>query len=152
MNLLCKATALRRFDSEGMRRSKPITLAILLCCLAAGCETMTPQDRLVLEQRRVSGPLYQKMMREEPLALGEIVELSKKKVPPPVIIRYVDNSLGEYRLTTEDVIRLRRAGVSTQIIDFLLATPGAAPDPYMNYPSNWRDYPYPLVYVRSYRQ
>jgi hypothetical protein len=95
----------------------------LAATLFAGCLSLGNSERQLLESHRVPLPLSQKMVHRRPLTLADITELSARHVPPPFIIRYVDNSLAEYQLTTDEVLRLRRSGVSHEVIDFLLTTP-----------------------------
>jgi hypothetical protein len=108
----------------------PLAVA-LAATLFAGCATLSTSERQLLERHRVSATLSQKMAQLRPLTLAEIVELSARKVPPDFIIRYVDESLADYQLTTEEVLRLRRSGVNDGVIDFLLTTPQRAADALM---------------------
>jgi hypothetical protein len=110
-------------------RAHILPLAIALAAtLFAGCATLNNSERQLLENHRVPAPLSQKMVHRRPLTLADISELSARHVPPAFIIRYVDDSLAEYQLTTDEVLRLRRSGVSHEVIDFLLTTPQRAAD------------------------
>jgi len=133
-----------------MKRS---VLAILFSMTLCGCATFGTQDRQVLLQQKVSASLYEKMLRNQSLTLGEIVELSRKNVPSPVIVRYVDGTLEEYPLKTEDVIRLRREGVTNEVIDYLLTTPSLTVDQAFVRDRYWWDRTYRpiLVYPRRGR-
>lgn len=95
---------------------------MLAIALFGGCATIKEQDRQVLIEHKVSGPLYEKMVHREVLTLSEIAQLSARKVPPNFIIQYVDSSLAEYQLTTQDVLVLRGVGVNEKVIDYLLTT------------------------------
>ena len=99
-----------------------MAIAALAFALLAGCATIPEQDRQVLQAHRIPAPLYEKMLHREALALSEIAQLSARRVPPEFIIRYIDASLAEYQLTTDDVLVLRGVGVSDKVIDFLLTT------------------------------
>jgi hypothetical protein len=123
---------------------KSRALAILVAMTLCSCATLGEGDRQILLRQKVSASLLQKMHRSESLTLNEIVELSKKNVPPPVIVRYIDGTLEEYQLKTEDVLNLRRAGVNNAVIDYLLSTAGASADPMIDRDPFWWD--------RSYRQ
>jgi hypothetical protein len=101
---------------------KPLAAFALIASLA-GCATLTERDRQILHNRRIPTPLYEKMLRNRPLVLAEIVELSRKNVPPELIVRYLDDTFAAYPLRTEDVLWLRRAGVRDEVIDYLLRTP-----------------------------
>lgn len=104
--------------------SRGVLAAIVAVALAqfSGCSTINEHDRRVLHEHQIPAPLYQKMVRREPLALSEIAQLSARHVPADFIIRYVDSSLAEYQLTTNDVLILRGVGVSSEVIDYLLTT------------------------------
>lgn len=99
----------------------------------SGCATLDHDDRLVLAEHNVSPPLYEKMKHGEPLAVPDIIELWSKGLPGPFIIRYVRETEASYRLTVDDVSELKEAGVSPDVINYLLATPpvyGPAVYPY----------------------
>ena len=113
---------------------------------------MTERDRLVLQRQKVPAPLYAKMLRHHPLELGEIVELSRKNVPPNTIVRYIDTTLAEYQLKTEDVVQLRRAGVSSDVIDYLLTTPGLNANRVQPYDPFWMDRAYRPIVIHHYHR
>jgi hypothetical protein len=122
---------------------KTFRLLLAICALSLGaCATLYHRDREFLQQHGVSGPLYEKMLHQEPLTVPEIIELSQHSVPPPFIIHYLQNSYFVYRLNTDDVLHLRKAGVAHEVIDYLLATPTMySPQG----PAGW--YPYdPVLY------
>jgi len=128
-------------------------LAVIGLGLLTGCVAISEPDRRVLREHRVPGPLYQKMLHREPLSLVEIAELSASSVPPAFIIRYVDESLAEYQLTTDEVLRLRRAGVSHEVIDFLLTTPQRSPRAGLDYDPFWNARVYqPVIIHRHYHR
>ena len=58
----------------------------------------------------------------EPLELSEIEHLVQKQVPDEQILYHLRRGKAVYQLTTNDVERLRKAGVSGDIIDFMLST------------------------------
>jgi hypothetical protein len=89
----------------------------------AGCATLSDQERAELRRHRVSPALYETMTRDRVLTLAEIVELSRKRVPDNLIVHYIEETESVYTLRTDDVTRLRRAGVSKTVIDYLLQTP-----------------------------
>ena len=115
----------------------------LMMALLTGCVTITQQDRQVLLDRKVPSPLYEKMLHREVLELSEIAQLSARRVPPEFIIRYIDNSLAEYHLTTDDVLVLRSVGVNDKVIDFLLSTASGQPIVVNRYPY------WPPTYTRT---
>lgn len=100
---------------------------------------MSEKDRLVLQAQSVPAPLLARMQRHQPLDLSEIVELSRRNVPPTLIVRYIENTVAEYSLRTEDVLQLRCAGVSPFVIDYLLSTPALSAAQLHNYDPFWWD-------------
>jgi hypothetical protein len=101
-----------------------VILSAALGLLLLGCATLSQADRDVLQQHRISPALYSKMAHGERLSLPDIIELSEKHLSAPFIGRYLRSSLAVYRLNSDDVVVLRKAGVSPQVIDYLMATPG----------------------------
>jgi hypothetical protein len=86
-----------------------------------------------------------RMSRGEQLALADFVELSRRHVPTPFVIRYLRSSAAVYHLTSDDVVYLRRGGVDRNIIDYLLQTPRAFAAAYYDpfwygYDPLWSDY------------
>ena len=105
----------------------------------SGCATLNPYDRGLLVQHHVSNSLYQRMLHGEPLALEDVIELSRRQLPAGFIIHYLSSTRSAYHLSSGDVARLRKAGVSKEVVDYLLDTPALyAPRPYY--------YPYPPYY------
>jgi hypothetical protein len=118
------------------------------CALGLGaCASLPHRDRSFLQQHAVGGPLYEKMLHQEPLELADIVDLSRRGLPPPFVIHYLRGTYFVYNLKTEDVLELRRAGVAREVIDYLLATPGLyAPGIAPLYPYGPYDYGYGYYY------
>lgn len=115
-----------------------ISLLILIGFLAAGCETLSQKDASILRDHNVPAPLQQKMVRHDSLPPVDVVELSRRHVPAPLIVNYLESTGTVYALKTRDVLALRRDGVSEEVLDFMLQTPSySAPvpfaDPYFFY-------------------
>ena len=135
-----------------------LLLLCLLPILLAGCETVTPRDRSILQAHEVPGYIFNKMNDAEPLSLSDVMTLSACQVPSGLIIKYMDKSDSVYRLRKTDVDKLRSAGVDDQVISYMLSTaapyggggpyggPGAyaPPAPYGGYPYPY--YPYDYYY------
>jgi len=129
--------------------------------LLAGCATLNQNDQALLQQHHVSPALYSRMVHEDPLALSDIVELTQRQLSPDFIVYYLSSTRAAYRLSQRDISNLRKAGVSKQVIDYLLSTPARyAPAPYyypaVNYyygpgyyggPGYYPGYAYPRVYI-----
>lgn len=95
------------------------------------------------------------MLHRDVLTLTEIIELAEKKVPVPFVLRYLRNTVGVYHLRSDDVVVLRKAGVSSQIIDYLMATPTLYPrqfgDPFYYYDDDyWWGLPPLIVHDRHH--
>jgi hypothetical protein len=100
-----------------------LLLPALLALVLAGCETLNQADREMLYRHHVSEVVSDKMVHGEPLAVADFIELSKRGVPDGFVIRYLRSTYAVYNLTTAQVLRLRRGGVSDDVIDYLLQTP-----------------------------
>ena len=62
--------------------NRPLLALLALTFALTGCATLNHRDRAFLESHGVSsGPVYDKMMHHEPLALDDIIELSRKGIP-----------------------------------------------------------------------
>lgn len=97
-------------------------LLLLMCAVLAGCANLTTHQRAVLQAHNVAPPVYNKMMLGEPLSLPDIIELAHRAVPPGLVIDYLDTTETVYRLQAADVARLRKAGVSDEVINYMLST------------------------------
>jgi hypothetical protein len=132
--------------------------ALLLSILAflTGCATLSTTDRQLLAQHRVPPPLYNRMTHREPLTVPDIIELSQRQVPPQFILRYLDETDTSLRLSRADVTRMRKAGVSSKVIDYILDTAppvvsGRYSDDYYGpYPYYRRSYYAPSPYYAPY--
>jgi hypothetical protein len=112
--------------------------AVVALGLLAGCATLTQNDQALLQQHHVSPALYSRMVHVDPLALSDIIELTQRHLSPDFIIYYLSSTRVAYRLTARDLSNLRNAGVSKQVIDYLLSTPPRyAPAPYYYPPVNY---------------
>jgi hypothetical protein len=79
----------------------------------------------------------------QPLSFDDVKVLAKLPVSPEVIIAQVRNSHTVYHLTATNIIDLKSAGVSDQVIDFMISTPSSIagslpmpePEPQTNAPA-----------------
>ena len=125
-----------------MLRVLPLLLAAILI---AGCETVSQQDRTLLQAHNVPEDVYQKMLYGDPLSLNDVITLSQRAVPPGLIIHYMDKTDTQYYLRKADINRLRNAGVSEDVIGYMVSTAPygpAGPAPYVGYPYPGPAYPY----------
>jgi hypothetical protein len=143
-------------------KSRRFLLLILIPLVLAACQTVNRQDRAVLRAHNVPEDVYAKMVNGEPLSPDDVITLSQRRVPPGLIIHYIDGTDTAYRLRKADVERLRTAGVSDEVISYMLSTSapyerapyqvGSAPPypyPYPYYPYDYYGAPYagPVVVV-----
>jgi hypothetical protein len=85
-------------------------------------------DYASLRRADVPGPLYDKMVHGDDLAVGDVVTLSRAKVGDDVIVRYIRYQHTVYRLTPRDFAQLHEGGVSQSVIDFMDHTDYRGPD------------------------
>lgn len=126
-------------------KSLYLIFAALAFGLLTGCATLHEGDRYLLQEHHVSPSLYARMLHGEPLSLSDVIELSQRQVPPDFIVHYLWTSYAVYHLSSTDISNLRKAGVSKQVIDYMLASgPMYAPRPYSYYgaPGYYAPYPY----------
>jgi len=75
----------------------------------------------------VDGHVVEKLRTHQPLELEDIRHLSDQVVPDSLTLGYLRQERTIYHLNSEHVQNLREAGVSKEVIDYLLATPAAYP-------------------------
>jgi hypothetical protein len=120
-----------------------VGLTLVLC----GCATLNQGDRMILQQHNVSPALYDRMAHGVPLAVPDMIELTKKGLPASFIIHYLRSTEASYLLTSKDVSELKKGGVSLDVINYLLATPSIyGPRRYPYYPPPYYSSPYPPPY------
>jgi len=114
-----------------------------------GCATLSQSDAYLLREHHVNPSLYERMSHKDFLSLSDIIELSQRQVPPAFIIHYLGSIGATYHLSSSEVVRLRKAGVNKDVVDYLLATGTAyAPRPYGYYARPV--YPYASPYYAPY--
>jgi hypothetical protein len=106
-----------------MRSSRWLALLVLPLFLAAcGPTPQQTADIDAVQRSGVPAATYDKMIHDDPLALSDVEALSHAGVNDGVILRYIRNQGTIYTLNSADVVRLRHAGVSQSVIDYMLAT------------------------------
>ena len=116
---------------------KPRLLALFAAaCLLTACAPTEQQkaDYATVQRAGVSSAIYDKMVHDDPLSVNDIVALSQARVSEGVIIRYIRDHDTYYALNGQDFDRLRQAGVSPSVIDFMnrpgYPAYGPGPGPY----------------------
>ncbi len=101
----------------------PGLILSLFALAVTGC--VTPQHRSDIDTAvaaTAGQEIERKMLRGSALSGDDIILLSRKDVPDDVIIRLIARSSAMYKMDTESVKQLEEAGVSTSVIDAMLAT------------------------------
>jgi hypothetical protein len=80
-------------------------------------------DVAVFANAKISPVLLQKMERGDALSLSDLEELGRHHVPAESVVRYLSTTGTIYNLTANDIDNLRKAKVSDQVINYLLAFP-----------------------------
>lgn len=114
-------------------------------CILAGCGLTDQQkaDYASVQRAGVSPAIYDKMVHDDPLSVGDIISLSQARVSDGVIVRYIRDHGTVYVLSGQDFDRLHQANVSPSVVDFMVHTgyPGGP------YPYGPGPYVYPPVSV-----
>jgi len=118
-------------------------LAATVLLAACGPTEQQKADYAAVQRSGVSSAIYDKMVHGDALSVGDVCSLSKAGVNSGVITRYIRDQGTIYTLSANDYDRLKHAGVSNSVIDFMAQTsyPGY---PYGPYP--YGPYPYPYGY------
>lgn len=119
-----------RWSQACMRMNRSILVVKLaalvgLAAILAGCATGRNRQQFLQEftSRGVEPSIYEKIKDNQVLELFEIEHLAAKGVPDSAIISHLKRSRAVYRLTTADVDKLRTAGVSDNVINYMMSTP-----------------------------
>lgn len=104
-------------------RSLLFILAATLGLLSSGCATAARRNTaLVAAQYGTDVFVLDKLERGARLSFADLEELGRRGVPENAILAHLNRRDDAYRLTTTQVVRLREAGVSDGVIDYLLAS------------------------------
>ena len=79
------------------------------------------QERL----RQQAPQTYVRVDQGQPLGVADVKALARSGINDDVIISQIRNSHTVYHLSAADIIDLRDAGVSNQVIDFMINTPSS---------------------------
>ena len=98
---------------------------VLVPLLLAACSNTGQQTTCYPQVQRsgVDPVVYSKMVNGHDLCLADIEALSRAGVSDDVTLQYLRHQRTVYHLMPEDVGSLRQAGVSREVVDFMLHTP-----------------------------
>ena len=96
----------------------------------------------------VDAHVAEKMKARLPLELIDIRHLAEKRVPDSLLIGYLKQKRTVYQLNSDQVRMLADAGVSKEVIDYLLTTPAARP--VRTYPVYYWHGPPPFPHLGGY--
>jgi hypothetical protein len=138
-----------------MLRSLSFLAALALLGSLAGCATSAQMqsDLNTLADNGVPPALYRKAQQGVILDLPDVATLARRNVPDDITLRLLQRTRATYTLAVQDVERLKKAGVSDRVINYLLATPQLyprveyVPAPYGWYGPGWYD-PGPVIIVQ----
>jgi len=97
-------------------------LALAACCVwLSGCSLSQQQksDLITVQNSGVSSSTYDKMVHGDALSLSDICELERAHVDEGVILRYLRDRGTVYTLSSGDIARLKRAGASQSLVDYM---------------------------------
>ena len=91
----------------------------------AGSVIGNAMDQEQAEELRAQAPqTYVRVQQGQPLSLADIKALAAARVSDDVIINQIRNSHTVFHLSTADIIDLHNSGVSENVINFMINTPG----------------------------
>ena len=81
------------------------------------------------ERLRAQAPqTYVRVEQGTPLGLADVKALSRAGISDDVIVSQIKNSHTIFRLSAADIIDLRDAGVTDKVVNYMINTPGTAPE------------------------
>ena len=90
----------------------------------AGGVVGNSMDQQQQERLRAQAPqTYTRVEQGQPLSIADVKSLSEAKVSDDIIISQIRNSHTIFRLSASDIIDLHNAGVSENVINFMINTP-----------------------------
>jgi hypothetical protein len=88
-----------------MKKLSIVIIFILLIMMTQGCGTL----------RQAFQPL-------PPITYEEVIRLTHDKVQPDIIIKKIQDSNTIFRLNSEEVLDLRKQGVDSKVVDYMMNT------------------------------
>jgi hypothetical protein len=105
-------------------KTKPSLLFALGLAALSGCASAARQHAVQTAiQLGTPTELVSKMERGDRLTLTDLETLARHQIPDAEMLAYLRQTDAAYELTMAQIDRMRAAGVSVKVIDYLLATP-----------------------------
>jgi len=136
-------------------KSSPLLAMLFAGLLLTGCATFTDAELGVIQRSGVSPRLITKMEDGRVLTPEDLIELTRRRVPDPYLLRQIDDVGVDYVLSAADFKKLQQARVSPAVVDALVmasaefASRYAAPR-YELYAGDPLLDPYPYPYYDGY--
>jgi hypothetical protein len=104
-------------------KSKAWALAVC-CLLLAGCGTSAQEkaDLTSVQGSGVDSATYDKMLHGDELGVADVCALERAHVDEGVILRYLREHGTVYVLSSHDISRLKTAGASQSLVDYMQRT------------------------------
>lgn len=136
---------------------RPLLCAVFTAAAFSGCATFNEAELGIIQRSGASPRVVTKMADGRPVTPEDVIELTRRRVPDPYILRQIDDVGVDYVLSPEDFTKLKKARVSPPVIDALVVASdefaerytlprysGYAYDPLLD------PYPYPYPYYDGY--
>jgi hypothetical protein len=109
--------------------------ALPLLLTACGLSPQQKADYARVQSSGVSPAIYDKMLNDDDLSIGDIEALSRAHVNSGIILRYIRDEDTVYYIGQADVKEMEKAGVDRSVIDYMMQTArggywGPGPYPY----------------------
>ncbi len=106
-----------------------LLFVLAVAALLSACAPTAQQlaDYAAVQRSGVNSAIYDKMVHGDALSIGDICSLKRAGVSDGIVLRYIRDQGTVYTLSSNDFSRLKNAGVSSSVIDFMAQTGYANP-------------------------
>ena len=91
-------------------------MALAAVCAFSGCASLSGPEVNALRAGGVPDALVLKLEREGILSPNELIELHRRRVPVPLVVRHLDRVGIDYVLDRDDVRKLEAAKVPDEVV------------------------------------
>ena len=96
---------------------KPAIFALAAALALAGCATHSDEQLAAVRASGVSRPTVEKLEHRGVLNPDDVIELKRRGVSDAVVLRQLDKAGVDYVVQRDEMAKLRKAGVSTEVRD-----------------------------------